>query len=169
MRILLLAAEPGADRGGGAGRHRGLPTNRTVDAVEHLVAAGALHDVACRPGPEHPHDRAGVIAGGEGHDPRLRREAPCLGRDDLTATTGKPDVAEAHRWPQRAHHLGSLACVTGGSDDLQPGVDADQLDEGPAEAGVVVNDQDGVGRPGWCGYRFCTDHSLTLSVLVRLG
>src|ERR1039458_3530888 len=54
------------------------------------------------------------------------------------------------------------------SDDLQPGVDADQLDEGPAEAGVVVHDQDGVGRSGWCGYRFCTDHSLTLSVLVRL-
>src|ERR1039458_4586173 len=81
MRILLLAGEPGADRGGGAGRHRGLPTNRTVDAVEHLVAARALHDVACRPGPDHPHGRACETAGGEAHAPRLRRRAPCLGRD----------------------------------------------------------------------------------------
>ena len=45
-RLLPLATELGADRGGGRGRHRGLAANRPVDAVQHLIASCALDDVA---------------------------------------------------------------------------------------------------------------------------
>src|ERR1019366_4133241 len=56
LRLLPLATKLGADRGGGAGRHRGLATNRPVDSVEDLVAGCALDDVAHRPGADHPPD-----------------------------------------------------------------------------------------------------------------
>src|ERR1019366_7817066 len=157
-RLLPLATKLGADRGGGAGRHRGLATNRPVDAVEDLVAGCALDDVAHRAGADHPHDRARVIAGGEGHHPCLRRGTPGLPRDELTPTTRQSHGAEADGRPQRAHHLGSLVRVRGRADHLQPGVDADELDEGSSEGRVVFDDQDRVGRSGSVE-RFYTQHS----------